>query len=180
MTRSKIAALFIALLAIVVTQGLPAPAGRASSYPWPGGHDTAGVEVPSDTWYFAEGCTRDGFDCWLCVMNPQETPADLEVSFLTPAGMEFQKKNLIPPLSRYTMNVADVVGEGQDVSMVVKSSIPVVAERPMYFAYHGPSRPGVYVLAQRYRYLLHERGRRPRPHTGQPHALNLRSNDCIA
>jgi hypothetical protein len=113
-----------------------------------GGHDAAGTTAPADAWYFAEGCTRPGFDCWLCVMNPQEAAAALDISFLTPQGSEFSLQVPVPPLSRYTLNVADVVGEGQDVSMVVRSDLPVVAERPMYFNYQSPSSPAPYLLAE--------------------------------
>ncbi len=37
---------------------------------WTGGHDVAGATYPSDCWYFAEGCTRAGFEEWLCLQNP--------------------------------------------------------------------------------------------------------------
>ena len=148
MIRRTIAVFSIVMLAIGAAAGFATPAYAASSYPWPGGHDAAGVTTPAGAWYFAEGCTRDGFDCWLCVMNPQEQTANLSVSFLTPAGNEFQLKAPVPPLSRYTLNVADVVGEGQDVSLVVTSDLPVVAERPMYFNYLSPSSPAAYTLAE--------------------------------
>ena len=148
MIRRKIAVISILILAVGASAGVAVPADASTSYPWPGGHDAAGVSEPAAAWYFAEGCTRDGFDCWLCVMNPQERTANLSVSFLTPAGREFQRTAPVPPLSRYTLNVADVVGEGQDVSLVVTSDLPVVAERPMYFAYRSPSSPAPYMLAE--------------------------------
>ena len=137
MLRRTVAALLIALLAAAAVPGIAAPDVRASSYTWAGGHDAAGVSSPSSTWYFAEGCTRPGFDCWLCVMNPQAQAAALDISFLTPAGAEFSLSVPVAPLSRYTLNVADVVGTGQDVSMLLQSDLPVVAERPMYFNYQG-------------------------------------------
>jgi len=148
MIRRMFAAVLLILLLAGVSLFTQAETLGASSYPWPGGHDAAGVNSPSDKWYFAEGCTREGFDCWLCVMNPQVETANLDISFLTPAGSEFQLAAPVPPLSRYTLNVADVVGEGQDVSLVVDSDLPVVAERPMYFNYRTPSTPVPYPLAE--------------------------------
>ncbi|MDY6794089.1 MAG: hypothetical protein SWK76_02225, partial [Actinomycetota bacterium] len=63
------------LLALAVVGVLAAPGAYASSYPWPGGHDSPGVTSPSERWYFAEGCTRSGFDTWLCVANPGDDTA---------------------------------------------------------------------------------------------------------
>ena len=37
---------------------------------WSGGHDVLGAAAPQAEWYFAEGCTRPGFDTWLCLQNP--------------------------------------------------------------------------------------------------------------
>ncbi|MDY6794090.1 MAG: hypothetical protein SWK76_02230, partial [Actinomycetota bacterium] len=113
-----------------------------------GGHDSPGVTSPSERWYFAEGCTRSGFDTWLCVANPGDDTALLDVFFLTPEGEESAISESVPPLSRYTLNVADVVGEGRDVSMVVESDTPVVAERPMYFDCRSQASPTAYDLAQ--------------------------------
>ena len=88
MIKRTVAVLLIALLAAVVGVGIAAPVLYAFTYTWEGGHDAAGVTTPSNSWYFAEGCTRPGFDCWLCVMNPQAQAASLDVSFLTPVGAE--------------------------------------------------------------------------------------------
>ncbi len=37
---------------------------------WTGGHDVVGCPTPGSSFYFAEGYTGDGFDEWLCLMNP--------------------------------------------------------------------------------------------------------------
>ncbi len=129
--------LSLGLLLAVSILIAPGTASGAVSYPWPGGSDSAGVAAASTKWYLAEGCTRSGFDTWLCVLNPGAQSANLNISFLTPKGNEFQLKAQVSALSRYTLNVADVVGEGKDVSTVIESDLPVVAERPMYFNYHG-------------------------------------------
>jgi hypothetical protein len=136
------------MMALAVAGGLSTPAFCATSYAWPGGHVTLGATTPSDQWYFAEGCTRPGFDAWLCVMNPQTETALVDISFLTPGGQEAHITDPLPPLSRYTINVAEVVGEDLDVSMVVESDLAVVAERPMYFGYLTPCDPTAYLLAE--------------------------------
>jgi len=38
---------------------------------WSGGHCVTGVTAPATDWHFAEGTTREGFDEWLCLQNPQ-------------------------------------------------------------------------------------------------------------
>jgi hypothetical protein len=43
----------------------------------------------------------------------------------------------VAPNKRYTRDVLADVGAGQDVSVRVESDRDIVAERPMYFNYHG-------------------------------------------
>lgn len=52
------------------------------------------------------------------------------------------------PFSRYTLNAAEAVGTGQDVSMMVLTDLPVVAERPVYFDYRYATSSGSYSLAE--------------------------------
>ncbi|OFW60048.1 MAG: hypothetical protein A2W01_06315 [Candidatus Solincola sediminis] len=40
-----------------------------------------------------------------------------------------------------------MVGEGKDVSTLIESNLPVIAERPMYFNYRTPSTPAPFDLA---------------------------------
>ena len=37
---------------------------------WRGGHTATGAADLSTDWYFAEGTSRNGFEEWLCIMNP--------------------------------------------------------------------------------------------------------------
>jgi hypothetical protein len=43
--------------------------------------------------------------------------------------------------------VAQAVGEGKDVSSLITSDLPVIAERPMYFNYASPSTPASFDIA---------------------------------
>ena len=47
-----------------------------------GGHVSKGVEAPGTHWYLAEGTTRPGFHTYLCLMNPGEEAASVEVDFV--------------------------------------------------------------------------------------------------
>ncbi len=94
--------------------------------------------APSATrWYFAEGCTREGFDPWLTLFNPGLEEAIVSVSYAFAEGDAVFRTYSVPGMTRRTVNVAGEVGRGKDVSMMVESELPVLAERPMYFLYKG-------------------------------------------
>ncbi len=102
-----------------------------------GGHDSLGALALETDWYFAEGTTRDGFATYLAIVNPGTVAADVELTYLLGTGKPATRKHIVRPHSRFTLDVADDVGPGQDVAMLVRSNLPVVAERPMYFDYMG-------------------------------------------
>jgi hypothetical protein len=105
---------------------------------WEGGHSQPGLTEPSRQWYFAEGYTGPGFDEWLLIQNPQDRGSRLEIEFLTEAGEAFRESYEVPPRSRLTLCVDSVPGVGgKPASMVVRSTLPVLAERAMYFLYQG-------------------------------------------
>ncbi len=111
---------------------------------WTGGHDAMGTGAPQTNWYFAEGCTRNGFNTWLCLQNPGDVVANVGIDYLCGDGNNVHKDLSVNPRSRFTVPVhQDSLGIGQhndthgDVSIKVTSSQPVVAERPMYFNYNG-------------------------------------------
>ncbi|MGQ9537070.1 MAG: Ig-like domain-containing protein [Actinomycetota bacterium] len=102
-----------------------------------GGHTAQGADFARREWYFAEGCTRPGFDTWLCLQNPGREEAVVQVEYMLENGAYLGRSYRVPPWSRGTVMVDREVGEGHDVSMRVTSSVPVVAERPVYFLYQG-------------------------------------------
>jgi len=98
-----------------------------------GGHDVIGTTSPSKTWYFAEGCTRNGFDTYYCIQNPNGEKAAITVAYST--GQT--KKYTVKSNARFTVNVNDDVGLDKDVAATITSTVPVIAERPMYFDHNG-------------------------------------------
>lgn len=110
---------------------------RPTDLAWTGGHDVVGTDGPAAHWYFAEGTTRANFDEYLCVQNPGDSVANITVTFMTGSGANIPLTFSVNPHSRYTVWVNPVVGPNQDVSMQVDSTQPIIAERPMYFAYRG-------------------------------------------
>ncbi|MBU4175802.1 MAG: glycoside hydrolase [Actinobacteria bacterium] len=107
----------------------------------PGGHVVSGVSSPLSEWYFAEGSTRQGFQEWLTIQNPNTVEANISIRYMTggeagsETGQVITTSRVVAPRSRDTVKVADDVGDNRDVSIELESDVPVVAERPMYFSY---------------------------------------------
>ncbi len=104
---------------------------------WAGGHDVIGTRSPSTKWFFAEGCTRSGYEEWLCLQNPGSAAARVKVTYLISGEPPREKEYDLPPYSRSTWFVNQEVGPDKDVSVNLESSSPIVAERPMYFLAGG-------------------------------------------
>ncbi|MBU2687706.1 MAG: DUF362 domain-containing protein [Actinobacteria bacterium] len=125
-----------------VTSDRPIVAERATYFDyagaWTGGHTVVGARAASQTWYFAEGYTGPGFDQYVCVLNPGESPAGLTFRFQTSEAGEVVKPGLsVGPHTRATFKVNDLLGAGYQNSLCLESDGPVVAERPVYFDYAG-------------------------------------------
>jgi len=108
-----------------------------AAHHWQGGHTAQGAHFPREQWCFAEGCTRPGFETWLCLQNPEGREAWVKVEYMMENGATLDRAYRLAPWSRGTVLVNREVGEGHDVSMRVTSDSPIVAERPVYFLYQG-------------------------------------------
>ncbi len=100
---------------------------------------TVVAATASTTWYFAEGYTGSGFAEYLTLANPNNTAASVMVTYLLGSGSPLQKTYTVNPNARATLSINQEltllgVPPG-NVSMVVSSSVPIIAERPMYFTY---------------------------------------------
>ncbi len=104
---------------------------------WTGGNVAAAAASARSDWYFAEGCTRPGFEEWITVLNPGTTDATVNYDFLMPGGAKVTKTYGAPAGKRTSMYVNWEVGADKDVSAHVYSTTPIVVERPMYFNYGG-------------------------------------------
>jgi hypothetical protein len=125
-----------------VTFSEPAAAERAMYFGttpgrlWNGGHASVGVAAPATSWFHAEGATGGFFDTYILVANPNPTAATVTYKYLLPSGITIPKSVVIPPNSRFTVNVEDedVLLRDTAVSTIVTSDLPVVSERAMYWA----------------------------------------------
>ncbi len=107
----------------------------AAQAAWDGGSCTTASGSAATSWFFAEGCTRPGFDEWLCVLNPGDAPCDLTFRFFLPGGEGPPFTAHVLSHSRFTLCVADVAGRGLDLSVAVEATGAVVAERALYYRY---------------------------------------------
>jgi hypothetical protein len=105
-----------------------------------GGHNSIGVTQGSQNWYLAEGSTAWGFDTWLLLQNPTANPARVDVTYMTSDGPSKQPTMTMPPNSRETVHVNDVV-TNSDTSIAVSSDRQIIAERAMYWN-NGTGRAG--------------------------------------
>jgi hypothetical protein len=98
----------------------------------------------STTWYFAEGRVGANFAEYLTLENPNLQAAQVRVQYLLEGGNGSAIMHTVPAQSRVTISVngdlhIPYTGTGQSLSMVVTSTngVGIVAERPMYFSWHG-------------------------------------------
>ncbi len=140
----------------VVTSDQPIVAERPMYFnyrsKWTGGHIVMGVSQPLKKWYFAEGTTRENridgsYDEWLCMQNPGAEAAEVQVTYMLETGQTIKTGYTVNPTSRRTVDVSLAVGKNHDVSMVLESDKPIVAERPMYFNYRNKWTGGHDVVA---------------------------------
>jgi SpoIID/LytB domain protein len=126
-----------------VKAGSPIVAERAMYFNYylkDGGHDVMGLRQFSQQWYFAEGYTGDDFDTYLLLQNPGTSEAHALLTFMLWDGSTITRQATIQPHARYTVHADDVSGlERAEFSTLVKSDVPLVAERAMYFNYRSRS-----------------------------------------
>ncbi|MBU4489444.1 MAG: CapA family protein, partial [Actinobacteria bacterium] len=113
---------------------------------WPGGHDVVGALAPGDTYYFAEGTCRPGFDPYLCIQNPGGAAAEVTITYILGDGTNEDQEITVPANSRETIPVKHVLGEGDDAAHDFSAKVEttngtgIVVERPMYFSYASTAR----------------------------------------
>jgi outer membrane protein assembly factor BamB len=91
----------------------------------------------SKTWYFAEGYTGASFSEFLTIENPNPAANTATVQYFLGSGAPITKTYALAANSRTTLVVNQEIGPNQNVSLVVTGTLPIVAERPMYFTYTG-------------------------------------------
>ncbi|MDI6832168.1 MAG: DUF5719 family protein, partial [Actinomycetota bacterium] len=124
-----------------VSSNVPVVAERAVYFDYngkKGGHDSIGVSATSDTWYLAEGYTGGDFDTWVLVQNPGPEKARVTMEFQLVEGSAPAYSFDLEGGMRKSVHLDELPGLADaQVSTKVSSTVPVVAERAVYFTYEG-------------------------------------------
>jgi lysophospholipase L1-like esterase len=111
-----------------------------------GGTDSTGTREPAQTWYFGEGATSGNaslqFETFLLLENPNAQATTVHVSFFKDGGGVVQRDFPVQAQTRRTVSARLDVPElgATGFSMTAQStnpSLPIVAERAMYWLVNG-------------------------------------------
>jgi hypothetical protein len=97
----------------------------------------------SITWYFAEGSVGNSFQEYITLLNPSVSQAaTVNLTYLFQNQPAVTIPHTVNAGTRSTVSVnADLhvatTAPQQAISTIVQSNVPIVAERPMYFDFHG-------------------------------------------
>lgn len=117
-----------------VVSNYPIVAERAMYFtvgPINGASTTFASRKPCYRWYFANGKASNEFDTWLLVLNPQKQAAKATVTFYPENGNAYNV-SLNIPANRRSSFLLDNYFSG-NFGFKLQSSLPVVAERSVYF-----------------------------------------------
>ncbi len=87
----------------------------------------------SRVWYFAEGSTRRGFNTFLIMYNPADTPTNVTLTYMRSDGTRFEQEAVLAPKQRLAINVGDVLPPEASFGTRIVATQPIVAERTMRF-----------------------------------------------
>jgi len=106
------------------------------------GSDSIGTTTPAADYYLAEGATgyNVGYITYVLVQNPQNSPTNVTLTYMTQNGQVPGPSFQMPANSRKTVKVNDQLPPNSDVSTQVHGSAPIIAERAMYWD-NGTGRP---------------------------------------
>ncbi|MHB8896166.1 MAG: DUF5719 family protein [Candidatus Geothermincolia bacterium] len=96
------------------------------------GHGSIGTVAPANDYYLAEGTTGWGFTTYVLIQNPDPSPNQVTVTYMTEQGPVSDPTFTMPANSRKTIRVNDA-HPGKDLSTRVHGTKPLIAERAMYW-----------------------------------------------
>jgi len=102
-----------------------------------GGESAMGSNLAALEWLFSEGCTLDGFTEYFTIMNPNDRPAELEIEYMDPSSKTplVKRRHRMAAKSRTTIDVGRDLGALEEIAALLKSDLPIVVERVIYFSY---------------------------------------------
>jgi hypothetical protein len=101
------------------------------------GHETIGMTAPATAIFLAEGSSAWGFETYVCIQNPNSKPVTVNVTYLTNNGPVNTQPREINPKSRITVKMNDELPRKDASIEITSSSLPIMAERAMYWNEKG-------------------------------------------
>lgn len=99
-------------------------------------HDSIGLDAAHECFFLPDGRTDAGFETWTLVQNPNDTPVDIEVSYLPLEGGDpIPYSYTLPAKSRMTFSMGDDIGVDKYASIMVQSTstgMNIMVERAIY------------------------------------------------
>ena len=135
-----------AAVSTVVASDRPIIAERSmywAGLPWREAHNSFGVAELGTRWALAEGRVggASGFHTFVLLANPQPDAAHVTVTYLREEGAPIVRQYIVPPTSRFNIDVNAIVPEMHDESfgtlIEVTNGVPIAAERSMYWDAQG-------------------------------------------
>jgi uncharacterized repeat protein (TIGR01451 family) len=111
--------------------------------PWSEGHNSFGIDQTSLRWGLAEGRVGGprGYHTYVLLSNPWATGAQVTVTYLRDSGAPIVKNYVVPPTSRFTIDVNSEVPELQDewfgARVEVTNGFTINVERSIYWQANG-------------------------------------------
>ncbi len=130
---------------MIVTFAQPGAAERAMYFGmtplFNGGHESAGENAPSNTWFLAEGATGSFFETFLLLANPGDHDAYVTLTYLPTAGTTVVKDKVVAAHTRMTVNISSEDPSLADaaVSTEVDANQPILVERSQYWPNPAPN-----------------------------------------
>jgi Ca2+-binding RTX toxin-like protein len=99
------------------------------------GHESAGVNAASTSWFLAEGATNTFFTTFILLANPGDVAATATVTYLPQTGQPVTRTKTLAPKQRLSVNVQleDTTLNNAAVATRVESTQPLLVERAQYW-----------------------------------------------
>jgi hypothetical protein len=97
------------------------------------GSCSIGANTPAKDYFLAEGTTAWGFTTYLLIQNPNPVANKVRVDYMTTSQGVLSDNYTMEPNSRKTIKVNDLTPNPTDLSIQVHGTVPVIAERSMYW-----------------------------------------------
>ncbi len=129
---------------MIVTFAQPGAAERAMYFGdvplFNGGHESAGVNAPSTTWFLAEGATGPFFETFVLLANPGDTSASVTLTYLPLGGSPITDVKGLNAHARMTVNLEEQPAlANAAVSTQIVSTQPILVERSQYWPDPAPN-----------------------------------------